>query len=1041
MAISVAAALTAAPPPAAHAAANPAPAIIPALQSWTGGDGTFAVGTSSRIVADAGLEEVAGQFAADLASITGVRAEVLIGADAGPDDLVLDLDPDLAHEAGGVRFDEEGYLLEVTAAGLEVSAPTSDGAFYGTRTVLQALMQSPGRDTVPVGESFDWPSHEVRGFMLDVGRRFFTPEFVRDYITMMSWYKLNQFQIHLNDNEIQRPAGGWVDAYDGFRLQTENPAFAGLASEDGAYDRDDWQSFENTASSHAVQIIPEIDVPAHSRSFIRWKPELGFNGGDSDHLDLSKPETTATIKAVFDEFIPWFEGPDVHFGADEYPRHLADDYRTFFNDMAAHVRSHGKHPRAWGSMSVMHGSAEGYDRDVTINSWNNGWYGMATAEADGYDYINTNDGDLYVVPFAGYYHGHGLNNQGLYNSWLPNKLGSTVVVPAGAPEGAMFAVWNDLVHEDYTELDVHGLMRDSFPVIAQKTWNSAPPTASYAAFTDVLAQIGRGPDLTVIEQSSGVPAVGEISLGAAVTASASNDGNPAGALVDGRELTRWATSEDTARFSLDLGTAQAAGRIEVDWAAPAPVSFDVEVSEDGTFWQRIADDVDGDTTSVQLGAVTARFVAVTDIRSADGADLSAWRAAVFTPLPLTASATATASGAEAPSFPPSLAIDGNDATRWSADYSATPWIAVDLGAAEPFDTIELAWEAASARSFTVETSLDGTSWQAVAARQDLPAGARTDTVTFEPVTARHVRVTVTAKNLTPYLSLFELTIPSIAEPRATLTARVEPTAPDGADGWYVTEPAVSITAHGTAGAAGDGEYRLNDGPWTELPAGAVSIEEQGEVRIDYRANVGDVPVEGYGTLRIDTLAPEVEIVAAAGSTPAEPVEVRFEASDAGIGVERVEYLIDDGEWAAWSGEPLIIAEPGEHLIQARGVDRLGHVSDVVTAEVEITELGVTIDGDAPSFVRKGRAFELQVTGAQPGAEVRAELASGSNSTSIRLGTASANADGTATITATLPAKTRAGDYDLVVVVTDTAGAERELRTALTVTNGPKPPKH
>lgn len=102
--------------------------------------------------------------------------------------------------------------------------------------------------------------------MLDVGRRFFTPEFVRDYISMMSWYKLNEFQIHLNDNEIY-PSNGWENAYQGFRLVSEDPYFDGLAAEDGAYDREDWQSFEDTAAAHSVTIIPEIDVPAHSRSF------------------------------------------------------------------------------------------------------------------------------------------------------------------------------------------------------------------------------------------------------------------------------------------------------------------------------------------------------------------------------------------------------------------------------------------------------------------------------------------------------------------------------------------------------------------------------------------------------------------------------------------------------------------------------------------------------------------------------------------------------------------------------------------------------
>ncbi|MEU1943133.1 family 20 glycosylhydrolase [Streptomyces sp. NPDC020125] len=149
----------------------------------------------------------------------------------------------------------------------------------------------------------------------------------------------------------------------------------GLA-EHGAYDRRDWDSFEDTAAVNGVTIIPEIDAPAHSLAFTRFRPSLGLDNGDSDHLDLSKPETTVFMKSVFDQFVPWFRSPDVHFGADEYtvdkPR-----YKIYFNEMAAHVRALGKHPRAWGSLSVMAADADGYDRDVTLN-WE-------TASAADYD--------------------------------------------------------------------------------------------------------------------------------------------------------------------------------------------------------------------------------------------------------------------------------------------------------------------------------------------------------------------------------------------------------------------------------------------------------------------------------------------------------------------------------------------------------------------------------------------------------------------------------------------------------------------------------
>jgi hypothetical protein len=478
------------------AATNGKPAVVPTLKEWTGGSGTFDLDRATRIVVPAPLKGLGDMLSRDLAELTARTVPVAIDASPRAFDLVLGVDPAMSHAAGGERFAREGYVLGVEADRITITAPTSEGAFYGTRSLLQILLQSPERAHVPVGESVDWPDYAARGFMLDVGRRFFTPEFIRDYISMMSWFKMNELQIHLMDNEINPAGGDWSTAQAGFRLKTDNPAFAGLASTDGAYDRADWQSFEEAAAAHAVQIIPEIEGPAHARSVIRWKPELGMNGGSSDHLDLARPESTEVMKSIFTEFTPWFEGPDVHMGADEYYASPAL-FRDYYNAISAHLRCLGKHPRAWGSFTRMQGNANGYDRDVTINTWSGDWYSIESAVADGYHFINTDGDTLYVVPFASYAHGDGLDNQSLYTSWLPNEAYGNEV-PAGAPEGAMFAVWNDLVHAVYTQQDVHGLIEMSFPTIAQKTWSATTPELTFAQFSALTCTLGLGPGITVV---------------------------------------------------------------------------------------------------------------------------------------------------------------------------------------------------------------------------------------------------------------------------------------------------------------------------------------------------------------------------------------------------------------------------------------------------------------------------------------------------------------------------------------------------------------
>lgn len=112
-------------------------------------------------------------------------------------------------------------------------------------------------------------------------------------------------------------------------------------------------------------------------------------------------------------------------------------------------------------------------------------------------FINTNDDTLYVVPFADYYHGQGLDNEALYTDWLPN-MAAGQEVSAERLLGAMFAVWNDKVDIDYSQQDVHGLIAESFPVIAQKTWAAAAPSLPYAQFNTAAGVIGMGPGLTVV---------------------------------------------------------------------------------------------------------------------------------------------------------------------------------------------------------------------------------------------------------------------------------------------------------------------------------------------------------------------------------------------------------------------------------------------------------------------------------------------------------------------------------------------------------------
>ncbi|WP_327251057.1 discoidin domain-containing protein [Streptomyces sp. NBC_01244] len=725
------------------------PGVVPALQKWTGGTGRLVLSANSRVVvpaaAPAGLQQVAQQLAADVAEMTTLHPTVVTGTPAAGD---ISLRVDAAADFGAAKpeLKPEAYRLAVGST-VEIVGGSDKGAYYGSRSLVQAVVSSSDHLSLPVGTAVDYPDYAVRGFMLDVGRRFFTPQYIQSTLRWMGWLKMNTLQIHLNDN-------GFASKYDNdysktpaaFRLKGTNPEFAGLAATDGSYSRTDWDGFESTAAKNAITIIPEIDAPAHSLAFIHFKPELGLNGGNSDHLDLSKPATTAFMKSLFAEFTPWFKGPTVHIGIDEYPSDKTAEYKAYVNTIAPYVRSLGKKVNAWGSFTQMSGGGAGYDKDMVINSWNNDWYSPKAAIADGYKVINSNDALLYVVPFAPYYHGQGLDGGWIFNSWAPNIFGGSNNLPAQDPNllGGMPAVWNDQTWVDYTELQVHGLIEKSFAALAQKMWSPTAGGTDYSAFLLKVATVGQGPGTSYLPETVMLNRnPSDLAYGRPATASSSEtSGLGAANAVDGLDVSRWASSySDSQWLKVDLGSSKSFNSVRLNWQNAYGKDYDIQTSADGTTWTTVAQRR-GLTASgldtLTFPPATGRYVRMQGITRGTSFGYSLFSFEVISD-DLARGRTATASSSETSGLGAANAVDGLDTTRWASSYSDSQWLKVDLGSSKTVKSVRLNWEGAYGKDYDIQTSADGTTWTTVAQRRSRTT-AGVDTVTFPAATGRYVRI-------------------------------------------------------------------------------------------------------------------------------------------------------------------------------------------------------------------------------------------------------------------------------------------------------------
>ena len=480
---------------------NPAPNVMPALLSWRGSKGEWAL---PRKILVHGMESFIPEFIREINAVLPAEYEVAQATS-----------PREAHIIFGATkgSDNESYRLNIDTKRISITASGKTGLYWGSRTLLQMLAQQKG--ALPCGFAWDAPRYKLRGFMLDVGRLPIPMDYIKDVVRLMSWYKMNDLQLHLNDNYIFHEH--YVDAgedphkksYSAFRMESQMKGKDGtpLTAQDLFYSKKQFRELVKFASERGVNIVPEFDAPGHALSFTRVRPDLIYQGPMRHHdkrrcemMDAANPATLSFIGQVWDEYLqgdkPAFEGCKVvHVGADEFFGE-AEDYRKFADGLLGHIQSRNHTPRIWGSLHAKPGKTPVRSKGVQMNLWSKDWAKAWESVNQGYDVINTHDGALYVVPFAGYYRAD-KNLRGLYDNWLPNNIGGECL-PAGHPQllGATFAVWNDEIdrlHRGYGAYDIWPVINDMVEVLSQKMWGQPTPPASYDAMRTMAGQIGQIP--------------------------------------------------------------------------------------------------------------------------------------------------------------------------------------------------------------------------------------------------------------------------------------------------------------------------------------------------------------------------------------------------------------------------------------------------------------------------------------------------------------------------------------------------------------------
>lgn len=228
------------------------------------------------------------------------------------------------------NYDDEQYTL-ITGDIIKIKASSAAGQLYALQTLKQILFQYGNK--IPSLRIDDKPKYKIRGFMLDVGRYFFSVDDVKLFIRKMASHKLNFFHFHLTEDQ------GWRVEIKKYPLLTQKGSSRSKTNynnkpHSGFYTQEEIKEIVSYAHEFCIKVMPEYDIPGHSMSaiacykeltcFPRDLPVANHWGVKHDVLCVGKDNTIQFVKNVIDELCELFPDEYFHIGGDEVPKHRWD---------------------------------------------------------------------------------------------------------------------------------------------------------------------------------------------------------------------------------------------------------------------------------------------------------------------------------------------------------------------------------------------------------------------------------------------------------------------------------------------------------------------------------------------------------------------------------------------------------------------------------------------------------------------------------------------------------------------------------------------
>lgn len=326
----------------------------------------------------------------------------------------------------------EQYTLKIKGGKAVIIAQSKQAESWGMATLRQ-LTDKDGY--VPEVEITDYPAFPIRGFMHDTGRNFREVELLKRDIDLMAAYKLNVFHWHLTDNPAWRIECKGYPQLNDAQYQTKG------RDEGKFYSYDEIRDVIAYAKERGIMIIPEIDMPGHSKYF---RTTFGF--------EMATEQGMAVLEKCLKEFfaeIPREDCPYIHIGSDEVKVQDPEGFMRFCEEL---VKEAGRTPIAWDPGLP---PSEGTIGQI--------WYASIGETLDKEPYPRK-----YIDSYMGY-----LNNSCpiintsryfLHHACTLNEANKDLA------QGGILCLWNDVNVDDMTKLLPHNGMPEGLLAFAERFW-------------------------------------------------------------------------------------------------------------------------------------------------------------------------------------------------------------------------------------------------------------------------------------------------------------------------------------------------------------------------------------------------------------------------------------------------------------------------------------------------------------------------------------------------------------------------------------------